>query len=96
MSDMTEIVLEAFRQEWSSLPPDTREYYIKRFQELTKDKSKAEEIDASRESYVWTETNIKRWFGMHPSTSLDQPFEIKLLDIVHFARAVEGRTERKQ
>ena len=41
--NMSDIMLEAFRQEWENLPPKTQQYYIERFREIAGDEPSQEQ-----------------------------------------------------
>ena len=41
--NMSDIMLEAFRQEWENLPPKTQRYYIERFREIAGDEPSQEQ-----------------------------------------------------
>ena len=47
--NMSDIMLEAFRQEWENLPPKTQQYYIERFREIAGDEPSQERLTVPKQ-----------------------------------------------
>ena len=58
--NMSDIMLEAFRQEWENLPTKTQRYYIERFREIAGDEPSQEQEPVAWVSDTTIE-NVAYW-----------------------------------
>ena len=75
-------------EEWSRLPEEARRWYMTKLNAIKTWNPAIDPEPVFPER--WSDINIKRWFGVHPSMSNDKKLSITMNEIIQFARALEA------